>query len=222
MNNTRSFERPPNRKSLQITRHFLKSVLNQQMHRSHGFLKEYLIGGRATVIAGRLTAARAASWDVRCRGVWGIPNSKSSDYLVDVGKYSNVPRKAGLDIREAPAVDLPRFRFTLTGLAGFVLVGAIALTPISDGIRFNTFSRSYYRAVAGIFAVAALRSRVRERAFWLGFAASGTLCLLASALFGVPSMYGRPTYGLVFAATWAMAFGILGGLLTRRYRNPAG
>jgi hypothetical protein len=79
--------------------------------------------------------------------------------LLTSAKWSDVAHKPGLDIHEAPSLNRPSFRFTLSGLAGCVLVAATALTPISEGVHFNTFARSYYRAVAGILAVAALRSR---------------------------------------------------------------
>ena len=116
----------------------------------------------------------------------------------------------------------PRFRFTLSGLAAFVLVAALALSPISAGLHANTLIKSYYQAVVGILAVAALRIRVGERVFWLGFAASGSVLLLVSGLLRTPPNFGWPDYGLVLEATWAIALGILGGLLTRRYANLSG
>ncbi|WP_406698474.1 hypothetical protein V5E97_06300 [Singulisphaera sp. Ch08] len=116
----------------------------------------------------------------------------------------------------------PRFRFTLSALVGFVLVAGLALSPISAGLHTNTLIKSYYQAAVGILAVAALRMRVSERAFWLGFAASGSVFLLVSGWLRTPPAFGWPAYGLVFEATWAMALGILGGLLMRRYANPVG
>ncbi len=85
---------------------------------------------------------------------------------------------------------------------------------------FGRASRQYLDKVVlpgrrGILAVAALRIRVGERVFWLGFAASGSVYLLVSGLLRTLPISAGQTYGLVLEATWAIALGIFGGLLTK-------
>lgn len=114
----------------------------------------------------------------------------------------------------------PGLRFTLSDLAGSVLVAAMTLAPISAGI--NAVGEASYMAAVGIFGVAALPRRSRDRTFRLAFAASGSSFLLVSGWFFIPVVSGQPDFGRVLQAAWAIAVGILGGLLTRRLTTTAG
>ncbi len=110
-----------------------------------------------------------------------------------------------------------RFQFTLYGLAGFVLVAAMALAPISAGISANTLIAAFHRAVVGLLGVAALSGLRRDRSSRLASAAGGSLFLLVSGvMFRVPAVVGRPDLGLLCEAVGAIAFGILGGVMYRR------
>jgi hypothetical protein len=108
----------------------------------------------------------------------------------------------------------PGLRFTLIGFAGFLLVVAMTLAPLSTGI--NALGESAYMATVAILGLAVVPRRGKEPAFRLGFAATGGIFLLVSGWFFIPGVAGRPDLGRVFQAASAIAFGILGGLLARR------
>jgi hypothetical protein len=115
------------------------------------------------------------------------------------------------------------FRYSLSDLTGFLLVIAMALAPLSAGI--NALGEASYMAAVGICGVTALGALPRRssgRAFRLGFAASCSIFLLVSGWFHIPGVSGRPDLGRVLEAALAIAFGILGGLLTRRFTATAG
>ena len=112
------------------------------------------------------------------------------------------------------------FRFTLIGFAGLLLVLAMTLAPLSSGI--NALGEAAYMAVVGILGLATLSRRSKGRTFRLGFAASGGVFLLVSGWVFIPGVAGQPDLGRVFQAISAIAFGILGGLLTRRLTTTSG
>lgn len=112
------------------------------------------------------------------------------------------------------------FRFTLIGFAGFLPVVAMTLAPLSSGI--NALGEAAYMAVVGILGLAALSGRSKGRTFRLGFATSGGVFLLVSGSFFIPGVAGQPDLGRVSQAISAIAFGILGGLLTKRLTTITG
>lgn len=112
------------------------------------------------------------------------------------------------------------FRFTLIGFAGFLLVAAMALAPLSSGI--SALGEAAYMATVGILGLAALSRRSKDRTFRLGFAASGGVFLLVSGWLFIPGVAGQPDLGRVFQAISAIVFGILGGLLARRWTTTMG
>jgi hypothetical protein len=115
------------------------------------------------------------------------------------------------------------FRYSLADLTGLVLVVAMALAPLSAGV--NALGEASYTAAVGICGVTALSALPRRgsgRAFRLGFAASCSIFLLVSGWFRIPGVSGRPDLGRVLEATLAITFGVLGGLLTRRFMATAG
>ena len=114
-------------------------------------------------------------------------------------------------------------RFSLFDLTGFVLVTAMALAPLSAGV--NAVGEACHGAVVGTCIAAtagALSSRGRGRALRLGFAAGAGLFLLVSGWFQTPGVAGRPDVGRVLHAVFAIAFGVLCGLLAGRLPAAAG
>jgi hypothetical protein len=115
-----------------------------------------------------------------------------------------------------------RFRFSLLGVTGCVLVVAMALAPLSAGV--NALGEAAHNGVIGLCGVAAVRAlvqRSRDRAFRLGFAASSSIFLLVSGWFHIPGVSGRPDLGRVLEAALAIAIGIIAGLLVRRFTATA-
>jgi hypothetical protein len=112
------------------------------------------------------------------------------------------------------------FRFTLIGFAGFLLVVAMALAPLSSGI--DALGEAAYMAAVGILGLAALSSRREDRTFRLAFAASGGVFLLVSGWLFIPGVAGQPDLGRMFQAISAIVFGILGGLLAKRWTTTRG
>jgi hypothetical protein len=108
-----------------------------------------------------------------------------------------------------------RFQFTLIGFAGFLLVVAMALAPLSSGM--NALGAAAYMAAVGILGLAALSGRGKDRTFRLAFAASGGAFLLVSGWLSKPGVVGQPDVLRVFQAVSAIVFGILGGLLAGRW-----
>jgi hypothetical protein len=116
-----------------------------------------------------------------------------------------------------------RFQFSLSDLTAFVLVLAMALAPLSVGIK--ALGESSQMAVVGICAVAAvgaLPRRSRGRAYRLRFAFCCSIFLLVSGWFQMPAPYGQPDLGRVFKAAVAIAVGILGALITGRSAPNSG
>ncbi len=108
----------------------------------------------------------------------------------------------------------PRFRFTLLGFAGLLVVMAMTFAPLSSGAK--ALGEAAHMAAVGILGLAALSQRSKDRTFRLGFAASGSVFLLVSGWLFIPGVAGQPDFGRVLQAISALAFGVLGGLLTRR------
>jgi hypothetical protein len=121
---------------------------------------------------------------------------------------------------ESATVIHSRFQFTLIGFAGFLLVVAMALAPLSSGV--NALGAAAYMAAVGILGLAALSGRGKDRTFRLAFAASGAVFLLVSGWFSKPGVVGQPDVGRIFQAVSAIVFGILGGLLARRWTVARG
>lgn len=112
------------------------------------------------------------------------------------------------------------FQFTLIGFAGFLLVVAMVLAPLSSGM--NALGEAAYMAAVGILGLAALSGRSKDRTVRLAFAASGGVFLLVSGWLSKPGVVGQPDLGRVFQAISAIVFGILGGLLARRWTTTRG
>ncbi len=108
----------------------------------------------------------------------------------------------------------PGFRLTLRGFAGVQALVAMAIAPLSSGVSAS--GDAAYMAAIGILGLAALSRRSKDRTFRLGFSASGGVFLLVSGWFFIPGVAGQPDFGRVLQAISAIAFGVLGGRLTRR------
>jgi hypothetical protein len=116
--------------------------------------------------------------------------------------------------QELARVFRPGFRFTLLGFAGLLVVVAMTIAPLSSGV--NALGEAAYMAAVGILGFAALSRRSKDCTFRLGFAASGGVFLLVSGWLFIPGVAGQPDFGRVLQAISALAFGVLGGLLTRQ------
>ncbi len=107
------------------------------------------------------------------------------------------------------------FRFTLSGFAGFLVVVAMTIAPLSSGVK--ALGEAAYMAAVGILGLAVFSRHDKDRAFRLGFAASGGVFLLVSGWLSKPGVVGQPDLGRLFQAISAIVFGILGGLLAGRW-----
>jgi hypothetical protein len=110
------------------------------------------------------------------------------------------------------------FRFSLFDLTGVVVVVAMALAPLSTGVKaLGEASHMAVVGVCGFVALGAFRQGIKRRVFRLGFAASGSFFLLVSGWFHIPGVSGQPDVGRILQAALAIAIGILGGRLAERF-----